>query len=98
MSISEYISDKRAEWRFHSSISHNKVLGKGVWDKIMAKAGLFDPEVRHKIIRIRDHQMSMETDEEWFRYVGSIARTCPSMPKEQRLPWVIDELYRRAPQ
>lgn len=100
MSISErvtqYIGDKRWEWRFHSTNSHNKVLGKGVWDKIMARVGQFDPDICPKFPRINDHRMSMETDDEWYRYVGGIAHDCPQLPKEARLLWVIDELYRRA--
>lgn len=97
MSLSGYIHDKQVEWRFHSTNSHNKVLGEGVWKKIMDRAGLFGPDVRGKISCIRDHQMSMETDVEWFRYVGSVARECPKMPREHRLLWVVDELYRRVP-
>lgn len=97
MSVSEYLQDKRAEWNFHSTASHNKYLGEGVWKKVMDRIGLFEPEVRGKISRIRDHQMSMETDGEWFRYVGSVARNCPKLPREHRILWLIDELYRRSP-
>lgn len=101
MSISErvtqYVGDKRWEWRFHSTNSHNRVLGKGVWQKIVSKA-LADQEVRVKFIKLHDHRASMTSDDEWYRYVGGIAHDCPQLPKEARLLWVIDELYRRVPQ
>jgi len=93
--VTQYVGDKRFEWRYHSTNSHNRVLGKGVWQKIMSKA-LTDPEVRFKFCKLQEHHMSMETDDEWFRYVGGIAHDCPQIPREARLLWVIDELYRRA--
>lgn len=96
MNIAGYLQDKRYEWRFHSTNSHNKVLGKGVWNKIVDQAQT-DEEVRSKLGRLHDHRMSMETDDEWYRYVGGVAHDCPQLPKGARLLWVIDELYRRAP-
>lgn len=97
MTVTEYIKGKQTEWRFHSNASHNKVLGKALWKKIMDHVGLFEPACRQKLILIRVHQLSMETDEAWFLYVGAVARECPPMVKEQRLPWLIDELHRRVP-
>lgn len=97
MSVSEYINDKRLEWRFHSTLSHNRVLGKGVWQKLQRTAQEDESTYGHRMSCIRDLQMSMETEEEWQRYVGEVARNCPPMPRSERLIWVLDELYRRSP-
>ena len=97
MSILDKLANKRAEFRLHYDAQHDRVLGKALWEKMLrrmedADALTSDQAIEYGQLHALRHAMG---DEAWYIHIGRIANECPDLPRNERLDWVADELYRR---
>ncbi len=97
MSIRDKLASMRAEFRLHYDAQHDRVLGKGLWERMLrrmedADALTSDQAIEYGQLHALRHAMG---DDAWYIHVGQVASECPDMPRSERLDWVAAELYRR---
>ena len=97
MKVKEWLDDVRARYRLQYEVSHDRTLGKALWEKMLrrmedADALTSDQAIEYGQLHALRHAMG---DDAWYIHIGRIAKECPDLPRNERLDWVADELYRR---
>lgn len=97
MSIRDKLANKRAEFRLQYEVSHDRTLGKALWEKMLrrmedADALTSDQAIEYAQLHALRHAMG---DDAWYIHIGRIANECPDLPRNERLDWLAAELYRR---